>query len=63
MKRIYLLIFLFSIFSILGCETVKKGTYEGGKYIGKGTDAVGGVSEGAVDGYIGTDKQSNPFNR
>ena len=48
------------------CQTVHDGTEKAGTYIGKGVDAVGGVTEGAVEGYMGgtapTDEE-NPYNR
>ena len=48
----------------IGCETVHDTTKKGGEYIGKGARAVGGISEGAVDGYMGEESpEENPYNR
>ena len=47
--------------AFLGCETVHQTTKKGGEYIGKGTKALGGITEGAAEGY--SDKEENPYNR
>jgi len=44
-------IIIFIIFLLIGCETVHKGAQEVGKPIGQETKAVGGVTEGAAEGY------------
>ena len=54
-------IFLLSIF-LTGCKTVYKGTQEVGKPIGATMKTVGGVTEGAVEGYVDEDSD-NPYNR
>jgi Sec-independent protein translocase protein TatA len=55
-------IIIFIIFLLIGCETVHKGAQEVGKPIGQATKAVGGVTEGAAEGY--SNKQTeNPYNR
>ena len=49
---------------IMGCETVKKGTTASGNVVGKGADAIGGVTEGAAEGYKGKDvTANNPYGR
>lgn len=49
---------------LTGCETVKKGTTAAGTVVGKGADTVGGVTEGAAQGYKGKDVTAdNPYNR
>ena len=49
-------------FVLSGCETVHQGAKEVGKPIGATMKTVGGVSEGAIEGY--SDKpESNPYNR
>ena len=49
-------------FSSIGCQSVHDGLYKGGEAVGKGVDAAGGVTEGAVDGYMGKE-ENNPYNR
>ena len=65
MKQITGIIFLFFILlSLGGCETVYEGSKKGGEVIGKTTRTVGGVTEGAVDGYIGQETpEENPYGR
>ncbi|MCB9748318.1 MAG: hypothetical protein H6755_07915 [Candidatus Omnitrophica bacterium] len=47
-----------------GCETAHEATKKGGEYIGKTTAVVGGVTEGATDGYVGKEKSGeNPYGR
>ena len=61
MKFIILILFMLSIFAT-GCQTVREGAQEVGKPIGGATKALGGVSEGAVEGY--TDSETdNPYGR
>jgi hypothetical protein len=62
MKVIFVLIMSFVF--LLGCETVHQGAKEVGKPIGKAASAVGGVSEGATEGYVGqTTSEENPYGR
>ena len=61
MKTLMLFYLLFSLLSFFGCETVHEATKKGGEYIGKGTKALGGITEGAAEGY--SDKEENPYNR
>ncbi|MCD6135015.1 MAG: hypothetical protein J7J25_05870 [Candidatus Omnitrophica bacterium] len=56
----FLLCFLW-LFAFLGCETVHQTTQKAGEYVGKGTKALGGITEGAAEGY--SDKEENPYNR
>ena len=53
------------LFIILGCETIHQTTKQAGTYVGKGMKAAGGVSEGAVGGYMDgtTNKEENPYGR
>ncbi|MFA5261074.1 MAG: hypothetical protein WC450_07600 [Candidatus Omnitrophota bacterium] len=47
-----------------GCETVHEGTKKAGTYVGKGVSAAGGITEGAAEGYKGSETQEeNPFER
>jgi len=47
-----------------GCETVHETGKAAGTYIGKGVNAAGGVTEGAVEGYVGSpSEEENPMNR
>ena len=49
---------------IWGCETVHEGTKKAGTYVGKGVSAAGGITEGAAEGYKGSEtKEENPFGR
>lgn len=61
------LIVIFTIVGTLscyGCETVKQGTTAAGNAVGKGADAIGGVTEGAAEGYKGKDvTANNPYGR
>ena len=52
-------------FFVSGCETVHKSTKQAGTYVGKGIDAVGGVTEGAAEGYKGSTEnaEENPYGR
>ena len=61
MRVIVLSIFFFSIF-LTGCETTRQVGQEVGKPIGGTMKAVGGVTEGAVSGYVDEDPD-NPYNR
>ena len=57
------LVFLATI-NLTSCETVKKGTTAAGTAVGKGADAVGGVTEGGAEGYKGKDvTANNPYGR
>lgn len=63
-KGLELLVIFISVFTLLGCETVHDGTKKAGTYIGKGVNAAGGLTEGAVDGYVGEEtNEENPFGR
>ena len=63
MKINILILFIFLVF-VTGCETVHKTTKKGGEYVGKGTRAVGGITEGAAEGYKGEEtSEENPFER
>lgn len=63
--RLFLAIFLsVGIACAAGCETVKKGATATGKVVGEGADVVGGVTEGAAEGYKGEDSTANnPYGR
>lgn len=50
------------IFALSGCAKVREGAKETGRPLGKTMDALSGVSEGALEGYI-NDKQPNPYQR
>jgi len=53
---------ILALFFLLGCETVHKGAQAVGEPVGQGAKAVGGITEGAAEGY--SDKQTeNPYNR
>ena len=59
--KLFVIMFVVSLF---GCQTVHDTAKTGGEYIGKGADAVGGVTEGATEGYVGeTPSEENPFER
>ncbi len=63
-KTNFLLLVLILLISAVGCETVHKTTKKGGEYVGKGTAALGGVTEGAAEGYKGKEtSEENPFGR
>ena len=64
MKSLLIILTLVASTSFLGCETVKQGTTAGGKVVGQGADVIGGVTEGAADGYRGKDvTANNPYGR
>jgi len=64
MRIILFAIICAGIFGISGCETVKKGTTAVGGVVGKGADTIGGVTEGAAEGYKGADvTANNPYGR
>ena len=68
MKIICKLLMVIFAVSFLGCETVHDTTKGAGTYIGKGADAIGGITEGAAEGYSGTGTDStssedNPYGR
>lgn len=47
---------------LMACEPVHKAAQEVGKPVGAAGKAVGGITEGAAEGY--SDKQTeNPYNR
>lgn len=49
-------------FFFMACEPVHKAAKEVGKPVGAAGKAVGGITEGAAEGY--SDKQTeNPYNR
>lgn len=49
-------------FFLMACEPVHKAAQEVGKPVGAAGKAVGGITEGAAEGY--SDKQTeNPYNR
>jgi hypothetical protein len=57
--------FIFFVLCFLlcaGCETARQGAQEVGRPIGGAMKAVGGVTEGAVEGYTDEDTD-NPYNR
>jgi hypothetical protein len=59
--KILMLIVIMSFF-LMACEPVHKAAQEVGRPVGAATKAVGGVTEGAADGY--SNKQAeNPYNR
>lgn len=64
MKKGIVLVMAFMAVFCAGCETVKQGTTTAGTVVGKGADALGGVTEGAVEGYSGAgEDKENPYNR
>jgi len=65
MMKLKLSLFLIICFvSFLGCETVHKTTKQAGTYVGKGADAVGGITEGGAEGVKGAEtSEENPFGR
>ncbi|MCF7870089.1 MAG: hypothetical protein K9L84_04995 [Candidatus Omnitrophica bacterium] len=59
-----LFVLLVSVFTLIGCAKVKEGAKEVGKPVGKTMDTMGGLSEGAGEGYSDTGKeQPNPYDR
>ena len=65
MNRYLLLSIIAAGLFLAGCETVHDTTKEAGTYVGKGMDAAGGVTEGAAEGYGGTEptQEENPYQR
>ena len=64
MRHFIIMVMFIGYVSIVGCETAKKGTTAAGNVVGKGADVVGGVTEGAADGYKGKDVTAdNPYGR
>ena len=61
MKITFLIIFLSSIL-LTGCETVHQGAKEVGRPIGSTMKTMGGVTEGANEGYA-DDEGPTPYNR
>jgi hypothetical protein len=59
-----LVVLVVSFFALTGCAKVKEGAEEVGKPVGKTMDTMGGLSEGAVEGYSDTGReQPNPYDR
>jgi len=64
MRRSINLLFFICLLAFLGCQTVHDGTEKAGTYVGKGVDAAGGITEGALEGYTGRDAEDeNPYGR
>ncbi|HOW35189.1 MAG TPA: hypothetical protein PL155_02060 [Candidatus Omnitrophota bacterium] len=64
MRLSFVMIILAGIICVAGCETVKKGTTAAGTVVGQGADTIGGVTEGAAEGYKGKDATAdNPYGR
>jgi len=64
MKNITLLMMFISFMILGGCQAAKKAGEEVGKPVGKAFDAVGGISEGALEGYLGDPREEyNPYGR
>lgn len=61
MRTIITIVFSFCVL-LCGCQTAREVGQEVGKPIGGTMKAVGGVTEGAVSGYVDEDKD-NPYNR
>ncbi|MCF7869919.1 MAG: hypothetical protein K9L69_01380 [Candidatus Omnitrophica bacterium] len=60
----FLIILAMVLFFVTGCAKVKEGAKEVGKPVGKTMDTMGGLSEGAVEGYSDTGReQPNPYDR
>jgi hypothetical protein len=58
------LLLIFFLFTFLGCETVHEGGKTVGSAIGKGADAIGGITEGAAEEYKGREAPGeNPYGR
>ena len=64
MRFFIIMIIFIGAVGMAGCETVKKGTTAAGNVVGKGADTIGGVAEGAAEGYKGKDVTAdNPYGR
>lgn len=64
MRFFIVMMILIGTVGMAGCETMKKGTTAAGSVVGKGADVVGGVSEGAAEGYKDKDvTANNPYDR
>ena len=65
MKNQLISMTILSCFLLVGCETVHEGTKKAGTYVGKGVSAAGGLTEGAAEGYAGTElkDKENPYGR
>ena len=62
--RIFLLLTLVSFLSLIGCETMHKGTKAAGGVLGEGAKVVGGVSEGGAEVMHGGETpEENPYER
>ena len=63
MKLIALLAAI-SLLIFIGCETTQKAGEEVGKPLGKSFKSLGGVSDGALEGYMGQEsEEDNPYGR
>ena len=64
MRTLIIVLTLLTAVCSYGCETMKQGTTAAGNVVGKGADVVGGVTEGAAEGYKGKDvTANNPYGR
>ena len=64
MRIFFVMILFMGIACVSGCATVKKGTTAAGSVVGQWADAIGGVTEGAAEGYKGEDATANnPYGR
>jgi hypothetical protein len=55
---------MISFLGFIGCQTAQKAGEEVGKPVGKSFKALGGVSDGALEGYMGQeDEEYNPYGR
>jgi hypothetical protein len=64
MRSYLMVLLLLTITTFSGCETMKQGTTAAGTVIGQGADVIGGVAEGAAEGYTGKDVTAdNPYGR
>ena len=64
MRSFIIMVMFIGAIGMAGCETVKEGTTAAGTVVGKGADVIGGVSEGAAEGYKGKDVTAdNPYGR
>ena len=62
--RLIAIIMVISVLCFIGCETTQKAGEEVGKPIGKSFKSLGGVSDGALEGYMGQESdEDNPYGR
>ena len=61
-KKVIILIFVLSLTSLTGCETVNRGAEKVGETTGKAMRVPISASEGAAKGIAGEEK-SNPYKR